>query len=112
PVLLRGLQMHDDLADSPTIAWSDDTHVVLLARDTTQRNAGPLYIRILRDRNVADEHKRATDERVAAVTVIDSHDSVSTAVRSHLVSVDVRTGEITTLASGALHHPALSADRR
>jgi dipeptidyl aminopeptidase/acylaminoacyl peptidase len=112
PVMLRGLQLHDDLADTPTIAWSDDTHLVLLARDTTQRNAGPLYVRILRNKNAADEHRRALAGTVAAVTIIDSYDSVGTAPRSRLVSVDVRTNAIATLAEGALHHPTLSADRR
>jgi len=111
-VMLRGLQLHDDLADTPTIAWSDDTHLVLLVRDTTQRNAGPLYVRILRDRNAADEQRRALAGTVAAVTIIDSHDSVGTAPRSRLVSVDVRTNAIATLAEGALHHPTLSVDRR
>ena len=112
PAMLRGLQLHDDLADAPAIAWSDDTHVVLLARDTTQRNAGPLYTRIRRDQNAAEDHKRALAGQRAAVTVIDSHDSVGTAVRSRLVSIDVRTNAITTLAEGALHHPTLSVDRR
>jgi dipeptidyl aminopeptidase/acylaminoacyl peptidase len=112
PVMLRGLQLHDDLADTPTIAWSDDAHLVLLVRDTTQRNAGPLYVRILRDRNAADEQRRALAGNVAAVTIIDSHDSVATAPRSRLVSVDVRTNVITTLAEGALHHATLSVDRR
>src|SRR5262245_4322935 len=73
PIMLRGLQLHDDLADSPTIAWSDDTHLVLLVRDTTQRNAGPLYLRILRGRNAADEQRRALAGNVADVTVIHSH---------------------------------------
>ena len=112
PTMLRGLQLHDDLADAPTIAWSDDTHLVLLVRDTTQRNAGMLYVRILRDRNAADEQRRALAGNVAAVTVIDSHDSVGTAPRSRLVSVHVRTNAIATLAEGALHHPTLSVDRR
>jgi dipeptidyl aminopeptidase/acylaminoacyl peptidase len=112
PVMLRGLQMHDDIADSPTIAWSDDTHLVLLVRDTTRRNAGPVYVAIQRDRNAADEQRRALAGKVAAVTVIDSHDSVGTAARSRLVSVDVKTNAIATLAEGSLHHPALSGDRR
>jgi len=111
-VLLRGLQLHDDLADSPTIAWSDDSHIVVLARDSTQRNAGTLYVRILRDRNAADDQRRALAGKVAAVTVIDSHDSLTTVVRSRLVSVDVRTNAIAQIASGVLHHPTLSADRR
>ena len=29
PVMLRALQLHDDIADRSTIAWSDDTHLVL-----------------------------------------------------------------------------------
>jgi dipeptidyl aminopeptidase/acylaminoacyl peptidase len=110
--MLRGLQLHDDLADTPAIEWSDETHLVLLVRDTTQRNAGPLYVRILRDRNAADEHSHALAGNVAAVTVIDSHDSVASAPRSRLVSVDVRTNAIAMLAEGALHHPTVSADRR
>src|SRR6185436_11990190 len=40
------------------------------------------------------------------------HDSVGTMTRSRLVSVDVRTNAIATLAAGTLHHPALSSDRR
>jgi dipeptidyl aminopeptidase/acylaminoacyl peptidase len=104
--------MHDDLADTPTIAWSDDTHLILLVRDTTRRNAGSLYIDIQRNRNAADEQRRALAGKVAAVTVIDSHDSVGTALRSRLVSVDVKTKAIVTLAEGALHHPTLSGDRR
>jgi dipeptidyl aminopeptidase/acylaminoacyl peptidase len=112
PVMLRRVQIHDGPADGPALAWSDAFHIVLLARDSTRPNAGPLSVAILRDRNVADAWQRARDGTRAAVSVVDTHASGDAASTSSLVSIDVRNGATTTLAKGRLHHVVLSTDRR
>jgi hypothetical protein len=113
--MLRGLELHDGLVDTPVVAWSDDNHVIVMLRDSTRPNVGPLYVALLRDRNVVDQWQRAREGKVASVTVVrspDARDRDSAFIPSQIVSVDVRTGTKTTLARGPLHHPTLSADRR
>lgn len=112
PVPLRGIQLHDGLADRPTIAWSDEDHVVLLASDTTKDQEGPLYVSIFRDRNAATGWRRAREGTAAAVRVASSVGPGELGPPTRALSVDLRTGAITVLASGALHHPSLSSDGR
>ena len=113
--LLGGLQLHDALADPPHLGWSDDDHLVMLVRDTTAPNEGPLYVRIMRDRNVADEWRRAREAKEPSVTVVATPglaESHSAARISRVVSVDVRTHDVKTLATGPLHQASISRDRR
>ena len=112
PRLLPGLQLADALADAPTAMWSDSIHVVLMARDSSSPRHGPMYSSILRGRNVALAWRQARDARVATPTVMDSRLSDSARARSRIVTVNVRTGAVKTLATGAVHRPRLSADGR
>jgi dipeptidyl aminopeptidase/acylaminoacyl peptidase len=112
PTMLRGLELSDAIADRPVIMWSDSDHVVVMVRESPQRTAGPLYSQIVRGRNVAEDWRRARAARVAAVTMLDSPGRDSVASPSRIVSVNVRTGGIRTLARGAVHRPRLSADGR
>jgi Prolyl oligopeptidase family len=113
--LLGGLQLHDALADAPRLGWSDDDHLVMLVRDTTAPNDGPLYERITRDRNVADEWRRAREAKAPSVLVVATPglaESRSASFISRVVSVDVRTHDVKTLATGPLHQVSVSRDRR
>ncbi|HEU0052603.1 MAG TPA: prolyl oligopeptidase family serine peptidase [Longimicrobium sp.] len=112
PRVLPELRLREAASDPPVVMWSDDDHLVLMAAEPSAPAEGPLYFRILRGRNVAEAWRRARDGRSAAVAVIDSRGPDSAAAPSRLVSVDVRTGTVTTLARGALHRPRLSADGR
>lgn len=110
--LLRGLELSDAVADRPVVMWSDPDHVVLMAREPGQRIAGPLYAQIVGGRNVAEAWRRVREARVAAVTMHDAPGPDSASSPSRIVSVNVRTGAIRTLARGAVHRPRLSADGR
>ena len=119
PTRFTGLELHDGLADPPVGMWSDAEHVVFMTRDAARPNEGPLYSRIQRARNVADQWARARDGREPAVSVFDSHGAASgstmadgTTRQSRIVSVDARTQMVTTIATGALHRPTLSLDGR
>jgi dipeptidyl aminopeptidase/acylaminoacyl peptidase len=112
PRLLRGLELADGLVDPPLALWSDDGHAVFRVRDSAAPRQGPLYVRINRDRNVADGWARARQGVVPAVTVLDSRGAYARWPGSRIVSVDLASGAVTTLAQGALHRPRLSADRR
>jgi dipeptidyl aminopeptidase/acylaminoacyl peptidase len=110
PVMLRGLQVRDAPVDPPMIAWTDNRHVITMARDSTRRNSGPFYVSIMRDRNAADIWSRAHDARTAAVIATDTHDS--NASYGRVVSIDVVSGTSTTLVQGPIHRAELSSDRR
>ncbi len=115
---LPGLELADGLADPPAALWSDAAHALFRVRQPGPPHDGPLYFAILRGKNVADLWTRAQDGREAAVNVLDSRRpesaAMATAARqadSSLVSVNVDTGTVATIASGAIHRPTLSADR-
>jgi dienelactone hydrolase len=114
PVLLKELQIADSLADPPRALWTDGSRVVLMTRELGRPAAGPLYAGATRGRNASDEWQRAVAGTEAAVTVFDSMATAASprARFVRLVSVDVDTRAITTLAEGALHTPRLSTDRR
>jgi hypothetical protein len=109
--LLRGLQLHESLADPPVALWSDDERVILLLRDSSRATNGPLWLSIERGRNAADAWRTAREGK-AAVQVVESlaPDTASPAAR--LVSLDLQTRRLTTLARGAIHRPRVSADGR
>jgi len=119
PTLLTNLELHAGLADPPVAAWRDADHVVFMVRDTTRPDDGPLYWAIHRGRNVADQWARVRDGAEAAVTVLESwgrnaesQRGAESDVQRRIVSVNVRTKAVTTIASGPLHRPTLSADGR
>jgi dipeptidyl aminopeptidase/acylaminoacyl peptidase len=112
PRMLPNLELADALADRPVAMWSDSTHIVVRTRDSSRPLSGPLYSNIMRGRNVATAWRQAREARVAEVTVMDSHRPDSAAPGSRIVSVNVRTGVITVLATGPVHRPRLSADGR
>lgn len=113
PRLLSGLQITDGLLDDPRGLWVDDTHVVFLVRDSTTANSGGLYAQLLAHRNLADRWRVAHEGRVASVAVMRSGAPDTTvAARRQLLSVDIRSGKATRLASGEINHPELSRDRR
>jgi dipeptidyl aminopeptidase/acylaminoacyl peptidase len=120
PKLLPGLELHDGLVDPPVALWSDSSHAVFMVRDSASPRDGPLYFKINRGRNVADEWARAREGRYAAVTVLESRGmgaSTNSAVDttsglSRIVSVDLRSHAVTTIARGALHLPRMSGDGR
>ena len=112
PVQLGGLRLSDGLADPPVALWSDGDHAIFRIREPGHPDDGRLYLRILRGRNVVDAWRRASEGKVAAVTVFDSRGPDTASAPSRIVSVDVRTGAITTLARGAVHRPTLSPDGR
>jgi dipeptidyl aminopeptidase/acylaminoacyl peptidase len=110
--MLNGVQLSDGLADDPAGLWSDENHVIFLARDSTTPNSGPLYAELLARRNVADRWKMAQRGAKAAVTVMESGRPGATGAVRRLVAIDISTGARRVLASGDLHHPSLSANRR
>ncbi|NOT08633.1 MAG: hypothetical protein HOP28_10570, partial [Gemmatimonadales bacterium] len=110
PVLLGGLQLRDASADPPIVMWSDPHHAIFMVKEPSRPDDGPLYTRILRARRGADEWRVAREGRRAAVAVIDSRSPDTAAAAARIVSVDLRTRAVTTLAQGALHRPMLSAD--
>jgi dipeptidyl aminopeptidase/acylaminoacyl peptidase len=120
PTLLPGLELHDALADPPVALWSDNDHGLFMVRDSASRNKGPLYFKISRARNVADAWVRAREGRHPTVSVLESRGADATANSTideasditRIVSVDLRTRTVTTIARGALHRPRLSADGR
>jgi acetyl esterase/lipase len=120
PALLPDLELHDSLGDPPTALWSDNHHVLLLVRDSATPNQGGHYLRINRGRNAADAWARAREGQIPAVSVVESRGAnprptamlAQSAGPSRIVSVDIRTRVVTTIARGAVHRPRLSADRR
>jgi dienelactone hydrolase len=119
PTLLTDLELHAGLADPPIVAWRDAHHVVLMARDPSRPNEGPLYSAIHRGRNVADQRVRARDGANPIVSVLDSWAGAAESpvgveddIQRRIVAVDVRTRAATTIATGALHRPTVSADGR
>jgi hypothetical protein len=111
PRLLPGLELQDGVLARPVALWSDDGHAVFLLRDSAAPGQGPLYSKINRGRNIADAWARARKGVVPAVSVFDSRGTDSVPAQSRIVSVDLRTGVVTTLARGHLHRPSLSPDR-
>jgi dienelactone hydrolase len=119
PTVLTDLELHAGLADPPVAAWHDSDHVVFMVRDPNRPNDGPLYSAIHRGRNVADQWTRVRGGAAPVVSVLDSWGAAvgtSTGAENtpqrRIVSVDVRTHAVTTIASGALHRPTLSGDGR
>ena len=107
----------EGLADPPAAFWRDTDHVVMMIGDSGYVKNGPIYSRIHRARNSADIWREARDARNATVTVLDGSapgiDSTDGAEsRTRIIAVNVRTNAATTLASGALHAPRISPDRR
>jgi hypothetical protein len=114
PSMMGGVDVADGLLDPPRALWTDVNRVVLMTRDPGRPNTGPLYFTAMRGRNVADEWQKAIADTDAAVSVFESM-APTDAARARfvrLVSIDVETRAITTLAQGALHAPRLSSDRR
>ncbi|HET9370014.1 MAG TPA: prolyl oligopeptidase family serine peptidase, partial [Vicinamibacterales bacterium] len=111
---IDNLPIADALADPPLALWPDGTRVVVMARDPARPNSGSLYFAATRGRNVADEWQKALAGNDPAVAVFSSMaaSDTSRARFVRLVSVDVETRAVTTLAEGALHTARLSADRR
>lgn len=115
PRRIGDVVMAEGLVDPPRALWSDDRHVILRLRDPAARNDGLLYFAIQRGRNVADAWQRAREGQDATVSVFDATGGRApggSTVRTRLASIDVTTGEITTLALGPVHAPRLSPDRR
>jgi len=119
PMPLTDLELHAGLADPPVAAWRDADHVVLMVRDTTRPNDGPFYVAIHRGRNVAEQWARVRAGEEAVVSVLDSwgahaesRAAAETDPHRRIVAVNVRTKAVTTLATGPLHRPTLSADGR
>jgi Prolyl oligopeptidase family len=116
PKLLTDLELRDGLVDPPLAMWVDPEHVLFLARDEKAPRNGPLYFAIERGRNVADRWKIARAGTEAAVATFDSPlpngGEKNKADGRRIVSVDVRTGSVHTIATGVIHRPRLSADRR
>ncbi|MFI5233381.1 MAG: hypothetical protein ACHQSE_12805, partial [Gemmatimonadales bacterium] len=108
--MVGDLQLADALADPPVVSWSDDAHLVFLAREASEPNHGELYFRILRGRNVLQMWQRAREGLRAAVSVVDSRGPDTVMSPSRLVLLDIRTGIVRTIARGALHHLELSSD--
>lgn len=112
PRLLGGLQISDGFIDGPAGFWSDDTHLIFLTRDSTTVNSGPLYAELFAHRNAADRWRTAYEGVAPSVAVIQSRGPDTVVSPRRLVSVDISSGALTGLASGELHHPTLSTDRR
>lgn len=116
PSKLEGVVVVDGTADPPRALWTDAGHVVLRLRDPRDQNDGPLYFAIQRGRNVAADWQRARSSGEAVVSVFNGGGgqaaSDAPGAQTRLVSIDVRTRAIATLATGAIHTPRLSADRR
>lgn len=117
PVLLGGMQLRDGTSDPPFAAWSDNDHLLLMVRDSTLPNDGPQYARTQRGRNVADRWLRVRDPGQAVVDVYESRATsdatvVKNSSRSRIVSVDLRSHEISVLAEGPVHRPSVSRDGR
>jgi dienelactone hydrolase len=116
PRRFEGFTVADGPLDPPRALWTDAGHVVLRLRDPRDRQAGPLYFAIQRGRNAADDWQRARSSTEAVVSVFDSRGGQAAtdepAPHTRLVSIDVRTRAITTLATGAIHAPRLSVDQR
>lgn len=112
PHLLRGVVLNDALADRPVGLWSDDAHVVLLAREASSANSGPIYAALSAYRNAADRWRKTYQGRVATVNVMESRGTNTVTSPRRLVSVDVRNSAVTVLARGDLHHPELSPDHK
>ncbi len=118
--LLSGLEIVDGLADPPVALWSDDRHALFMVRDSASPLRGPLYFAITRGRNATVAWALARAGRVPAVSVLESRGPDTTALAtidapaspSRIVSVDLRTRAVTTIARGPLHRPRLSADGR
>jgi acetyl esterase/lipase len=112
PRLLGGLRISDSPIDGPAGLWSDDTHLIFLTRDSTTPNSGPLYAELFAHRNAADRWRTAYEGVAPSVAVIQSRGPDTVISPRRLVSVDISSGALTGLASGELHHPSLSIDRR
>jgi dipeptidyl aminopeptidase/acylaminoacyl peptidase len=112
PRMLDGLQILDGLLDAPRGLWIDDTHVAFLVRDSTTANSGALHAQLLAHRNIADRWRVAHEDKVASVAVMRSGAPDTVVAKRRLVSVDIRNGTATLLASGEVNNPELSRDRR
>lgn len=114
--LLSELRLRDGLADPPVALWSGNTHAVFMVPDSAARLEGPLYVRINRGRNSADAWRRARRGESPAVSVVDSRgpqpNASVVAGMSRIVSVDLETYKVITLARGPLHKPRVSSDGR
>ncbi len=115
-VTISDLEPHESVGDPPVAMWRDAAHVMFLARDTAEPRSGPLYSDILRGRNVADRWTQAYAGTSAVVTQLDSWPGGAPAAQREsqrrIVTVNVETRAATTVASGPLHRPRLSADRK
>jgi hypothetical protein len=116
PRRIEGVVAADAQIDSPRALWTDNEHVVVRLRDPKARPDGPLYFAIQRGRNVADDWQRARSPGEAVVSLFDSRAGQAPTdepkAMTRLASINVRTRSIATLATGAIHAPRLSADRR
>ena len=114
PVQFRDLFISDALLDPARALWIDPDHVVLMVRDPSRPNSGPLYFAVTRGRNVADETQKARAGVEPAVSVFDAMapTDLDRGRRVRLISLNIKTRATRTLVEGALHAPKLSADGR
>lgn len=99
------------LADPP-IAWIDGNRLAVMAWDVGAEKSGPLHVRVLRGRNVADAWKLAVEGRSPAVSVLESGRAPATVGPSaQLVVLDLGSGARKTLARGRIHRLSVSPDR-
>jgi len=95
----------------PPMAWIDGDRLAVMSWEPEAKRSGPLYVQILRGRNVANKWKEAFEGKVASVSVLESGGTVSepNSPGVELVTVDLRSGLRKRLARGRIH--SLSVER-
>ncbi len=112
PKLLNDLDVRVGIADR-SVAWIGDDRLALLAWQPGAKKSGPLYLRIMRGRNVADGWKRVGEVESPTVSTLESGGPTKVSPPSaRLITVDLRTGARRTLARGSLHRISVSNDNR
>lgn len=95
----------------PPIAWIDSTRLAVMSWEPGAVRSGPLYLRMLRGRNVATAWKQAFDGKVASVSVLESRGLPETdSPNVELLAVDLRAGSRKRLARGRIHLLSVEPD--
>lgn len=97
--------------NDPPLAWIDGDRLAVMSWEPEAKRAGPLHVRILRGRNVANAWKQAFDGKTATVSVVESRGvAEEDAAGVELVTVDLRSGLRNRLARGRIHSLAVEPD--
>jgi dipeptidyl aminopeptidase/acylaminoacyl peptidase len=112
PVMLPDLDLYVG-NNEPAFVWIDNDRVAALAWEAGAEKRGLLYFRVFRGRNVVKSWQKAFDGQEASVSVVESGGAPKEpALRSRLITVDLRTNKRHDLARGSIHRLSVSTDGR